>query len=111
MKMGFHLLQVMKVVLITFRSNRLIAPQQEFFLSSLYTGQIPLEGEQVLLTQTHFTPVSLSFTVTDTLGYSCLYTFNLFDGVLELDYSTITGVKSITMYPANDAVGANNNFL
>ncbi|ASS49322.1 MAG: hypothetical protein A3D31_03645 [Candidatus Fluviicola riflensis] len=84
---------------------------EEFFLSSLYTGQIPLEGEQVLLTQTHFTPVSLSFTITDTLGYSCLYTFNLFDGVLELDYSTITGVKSITMYPADDAVGANNNFL
>ncbi|MES2555504.1 MAG: hypothetical protein V4604_05095 [Bacteroidota bacterium] len=81
-----------------------------FFNSSLYTGT-PHDGEQVMLTQTHFTPVSLSFTITDTLGYSCLYTLSLFDEVLELDYSTITGVKSIAMYTADDAVGQNNNFL
>lgn len=81
-----------------------------FFTSSLYTGT-PKDGEQVMLTQTTYTPVGLSFTISDTSGYSCQYSFNLFDGVLDLDYSTITGVKSITMYTADDAVGENNNFL
>jgi hypothetical protein len=84
---------------------------EEFFLSSLYTGELPKSGEQVMLTQTYFSQVGLSFTITDTLGYSCLYTFSLFDGVLDFDFSTITGVKSISMYTADDAVGPNNNFL
>jgi hypothetical protein len=84
---------------------------EEFFRSSLYTGRLPHDGENVWLTQTYFSPVGLNFTITDTSGYSCLYTFSLFDGVLDFDYSKIIGVKSITMYTADDAVGANNNFL
>jgi hypothetical protein len=81
-----------------------------FFTSSLY-GKTVREGDTVMLNQTYFSPVGLSFTITDNSGYSCLYTFNLFDEVADFDYSTITGVKSISMHTADDAVGSNNNFL
>lgn len=81
-----------------------------FFASSLY-GKDLEENDQVMLTQTYFSPVGLSFTITDNSGYSCLFTFNLFDAVADFDYGTILGVKSISMHTADDAVGSNNNFL
>lgn len=82
----------------------------DFLTSSLY-GKDLEESDQVMLNQNYSSSVGLSFTISDTTGYSCQYTFNLIDAELDFDYGSIIGVKSVTMHTADDTVGPNNNFL
>lgn len=84
----------------------------DFFGSSIYPTN-PEGDMQVMLTQQFIGPMSLAFKITDTRGYNCNYSFEPLS-IPQPDifaFSQITGVKAVTPYTADDALGNNNNLL
>lgn len=83
---------------------------ESFFGSSIYAYQ-PEHEDEVLLTQQYISPVSLAFTITDNLGYSCTYTLEPTELPDGFTFGAITDIKGISPYTADDALGYNNNLL
>lgn len=81
------------------------------FLESPMYGFELEENLTVSLTQTHLSSTSLSFRISDSNGFDCLYTLTLKSELVKFNFSDISEVKSISMYTADDVAGPNNNFL
>lgn len=81
-----------------------------FFGSSLYP-HIPQKPEKVQLIQQHIGASSLAFAITDSNGYSCTYHFEPLSLPPNFTFDSISGVKSVEVYTADDTLGYNNNLI
>lgn len=91
-------------------------PQNAGTYTGVYmgTGLYPNKNfkENIInLIQGYISGTTLLFTISDNLGFSCNYSFELIKPVTGFNFANITSVVSLTPYTTGATVGANYNFI
>jgi hypothetical protein len=90
---------------------RFAATYQGVFMDTTLYPNTNWKDTVITLTQGYQSSTQLLFTISDNLGYSCNYSFELLKPVAGFNFNNIIKIVSIKPYPSGTVSGPNSTFL